>query len=303
MSSSLSEKIFRTILGAFGVFIVLLMFSVAIFLTVGAWPVIRHGLSDFVQTQTWNPVNGQFGALAVLFGTLVSSSIAIAIAAPLGVGAAIFLKELAPARVASVFSFLIEMLAAVPSVIFGLWGFFVLAPAIRDHVAPIFYPLGEYVPIFRGPSYGVGILTAGVVLALMILPTMAAIVREIFSAVPQHQREAALGLGSTRWEAVRVAVLAPSKPGILSAAVLATARALGETMAVTMVIGNRNAVSLSLFDPGQSMASLIANEYAEASDSRHIAALMAVGLLLLVISLVVNAVARIIAKRSAAKWK
>jgi phosphate transport system permease protein len=303
MQSKSSETLFRTALAAFGVAVVALMCAIAVFLTVGAWPALRNGAVNFLLTQTWNPVNGIFGMLAVLFGTLVSSTIAVAIAAPLGVGAAIFLQELAPRRIAAIFSFLIEMLAAVPSVIFGLWGFFILAPIVRDSIAPLLTPAGDFIPLLKGPSFGVGMLTAGVVLALMILPTMAAVVREIFSTIPGHLREAALGLGSTRWEAIRVAVLAPSKSGILSAAVLATARALGETMAVTMVIGNRNAISASLFSPGQTMASLIANEYAEASEASHIAALMAVGLMLLLISLVVNAVARRIAKRSAAKWK
>jgi phosphate transport system permease protein len=184
-----------------------------------------------------------------------------------------------------------------------LWGFFILAPLVRNVVAPALTPAGEIIPLFRGPSFGVGILTAGLVLALMILPTMTAVVREIFSAIPRHQREAALGLGSTQWEAIRIAVLAPSTSGILSAAVLATARALGETMAVTMVVGNRNKIATSLFEPGQTMASLIANEYAEASEPQHIASLMMVGLLLLAFSLVVNALARMIAKRSSAKWK
>lgn len=303
MTSRSSEVVFRGALALFGIFTVGIMCAIALFLAKGAWPIFQNNFFVFVASKIWNPVTGSFGAMPVLFGTVVSSGIAILIAAPLGVGAAIFLQELAPKRIGAVVSFLIEMLAAVPSVIFGLWGFFVLAPVVRDVFAPGVAAIGEVLPIFRGPSFGVGLLTASLVLAIMILPTITAIVKEIFSAVPRHQREAALGLGSTRWESIRVAVLAPSRPGIVSAAVLATARAIGETMAVTMVVGNRNAIATSLFEPAQTMASLIANEYAEASDTMHVAALMSVGLLLLALSLIVNATARLIAKRSAAKWK
>ncbi len=303
MTSRFSENLFRASLRLFGVIMVAIMAAIAIFLSFNAWPVLGENALSFLTSSTWDPIANTFGALSVLFGTAISSAIAILIAAPLGIGAAIFLQEVAHRRIGSIFGFLIEMLAAVPSVIFGLWGFFILAPVVRNTIAPALTPLGDVIPFFKGPSFGVGILTAGLVLALMILPTMTAVVREIFSAIPRHQREAALGLGSTDWEAIRIAVLAPSKPGILSAAVLATARALGETMAVTMVIGNRNKIATSLFEPGQTMASLIANEYAEASEPKHIASLMMVGLLLLAFSLVVNALARLIAKRSAAKWK
>lgn len=297
------DGVFRAILCAFGGLTILVLGSIALFLLLGAWPTVRDTAFSFVTNAGWNPVTGQFGALAVVYGTLVSSLIAVLIAAPLGIGAALFLQEVAPRRLSVVAGFLIEMLAAVPSVIFGLWGFFILAPVVRESIAPMLDPIGTVIPIFKGPSYGVGMLTAGLILALMILPTIAAIAREIFSAIPQHQREAALGLGATPWETIRVAVLAPSTVGLIGAVVLGSARAIGETMAVTMVIGNRNAIAATIFQPGQSMASLIASEYAEASDARHISALMAVGLLLLLISLSVNTMARLIARRSVRKWR
>ncbi|HEU5189719.1 MAG TPA: phosphate ABC transporter permease subunit PstC [Methylomirabilota bacterium] len=248
----------------------------------------------FVTTSTWDPVAGEFGALPFIYGTLVSSLLALLIAVPLSLGAAIYLSELAPAWVRPPVSFLIEMLAAVPSVVYGLWGIFVLVPWLRDWVQP---PLGRWLgvlPLFSGPGYGVGMLAAGLILSIMVLPYITSVAREVLLAVPNAQREAALGLGATGWEAIRVAVLPYGRTGLIGAILLGLGRALGETMAVTMVIGNRPAISASLFAPGYTMASVIANEFTEATSDLYVSALVGVGLLLLVVTIVVNALARLL---------
>lgn len=246
----------------------------------------------FLTTETWNPVRDTFGAGAFVFGTIVSSLLSLVIAVPISVGVALFLNELAPEKVASALGFLVEMLAAIPSVVYGLWGIFVLAPWLRASVQPFFIKNLGFIPLFQGPAYGVGMFTAGVVLSIMITPTIAAICREVFRAIPMSQREAALALGATRWEAIRVSVVRSSRGGILGAVVLGLGRALGETMAVTMVIGNRNEIAASFFAPAQTMASVIANEYAEATSNLHLSALASVGLILFGVSFVINSFAR-----------
>ena len=248
---------------------------------------------SFLWTSTWDPVALRFGALPFVYGTIASTAIALAIAVPLGLGAAICLAELMPRRLADPLTFLIELLVAVPSVVYGLVGVFVLVPIMRDVAAPIGATLG-FIPIFRGPAYGVGLLTAAIVLAVMIVPFIIAVSREVLLAVPRSQRDAALALGATRWETVRDVVLPYARSGILGSIFLALARALGETMAVTMVIGNRPEVSASLFAPAYTMAAVIANEFTEATDDVYLAALVEVGLLLFVITLVVNAIARLL---------
>lgn len=246
----------------------------------------------FLTTQTWNPVRDVFGSGAFVFGTVVSSLIALVFSVPVSVGVALFLNELAPARMASALGFLVEMLAAIPSVVYGLWGIFVLAPWLRATIQPFFIIHFGFLPIFRGPAYGVSMFTAGVVLAIMITPTIAAICREVFRAIPMSQREAALALGGTRWETIRISVIKSSRAGVLGAVILGLGRSLGETMAVTMVIGNRNEIAASLFAPAQTMASVIANEYAEATSNLHLSALAAVGLILFAVSFLINAIAR-----------
>jgi len=234
----------------------------------------------------------EFGALVFIYGTVVSSFLAILLSTPVSIGVALFISELAPKKVASIIGFLVEMLAAIPSVVYGLWGIFVLAPFLRVHLQPF---LGEelgFLPLFQGPPFGVGMLAAGIILAVMVTPTISSICREVFKAIPLAQREAALALGATRWESIRMGVLKNSKSGIMGAVILGLGRALGETMAVTMVIGNRNEISASLFAPAQTMASAIANEYAEASSSLHLQALTGLGLTLLIVSLSINSVAR-----------
>jgi phosphate transport system permease protein len=256
----------------------------------------RFGVGFLFSTE-WNPVRHRFGAASFVYGTVVSSLLAILIAFPVSVGVAVFLNELAPRRLASIIGFLVEMLAAIPSVVYGLWGLFVLAPWLRTAFEPLMIRSLGFIPLFSGPPYGVGMFAAGVVLAIMITPTISAICREVFRAVPLANREAALALGATRWEMIRLAVLRSSRLGILGAVTLGLGRALGETMAVTMVIGNRKDIALSLFAPAQTMASLLANEYGEASDDLHLSALASIGLLLFVVSFLINSLARFLVWR------
>jgi phosphate transport system permease protein len=262
----------------------------------------KFGLS-FLTSVDWDPVAGSFGALAFTYGTVVSSLLALALAVPVSVGVALFLTEVAPRRLATLVSFLVEMLAAVPSVIYGLWGIFVLAPLLRTHVQPVLGKNLGFIPLFSGPPFGVGMMAAGIILAIMIIPTIASLSREVFLAIPRSQREAAWALGATRWEGIRMAVLKSATSGILGASVLGLGRALGETMAVTMVIGNRAQISASIFMPAQTMASAIANEYAEATDDLHLSALAAVGIVLFGVSFLINVGARALIWRTDRRLK
>ncbi len=262
-----------------------------------AWPSLRAFGWKFVVTSTWDPVAEQFGALPFIYGTLVSSLLALLIAVPLGLAAAIYLAELAPMWVRAPVAFLVELVAAVPSVVYGLWGIFVLAPFLRTWVQPGLGATLGFLPLFQGPPYGVGMLAAGIILAIMVVPFITAVSREVILAVPNTQREAALGIGATRWEATRIAVLRYGRSGIIGAVLLGLGRALGETMAVTMVIGNRPEISASLFAPGYTMASVIANEFTEATSDVYLSALTEVGLLLFLLTVVVNALARLLVWR------
>lgn len=259
-----------------------------------AAPSIRAFGWHFLATATWDPVAEVFGALPFVYGTLVSSILALCLAGPLGLGAAIYLAELAPFRIRQQMAFLIELLAAIPSVVYGLWGIFVLAPWLREWVQPALGRGLGFLPLFQGPPYGVGMLAAGLILAIMIVPFIVAVGREVLLAVPTAQREAALALGATRWETIRVAVLTYGRSGLVGGVLLGLGRALGETMAVTMVIGNRPVISASLFAPGYTMASVIANEFTEATSDLYLAALVEIGLLLFVVTVVVNALARVL---------
>lgn len=277
----------------------LLLFLIAGFLAKAAWPAVERFGFQFLIESRWDPVQEVFGAAPVIFGTLVSSAIAIGISAPLSIGVALFLNELAPPRIGKAIGFLVEMLAAIPSVVYGLWGIFVLAPWLRSDVEPVLGNLFGLLPLFQGPRYGVGMLAAGLILAIMITPTVFSISREVFNAIPTAHREAALALGATRWEMMRISILKTAKSGVSGAVILGLGRALGETMAVTMVIGNRAEISASLFAPGQTMASVIANEYAEATSDIHLAALAEIGLALFLVTFLINSLARIIVFRSA----
>jgi phosphate transport system permease protein len=263
--------------------------------------VSRHQFGwSFLTTSTWDPVAGQFGALPFIYGTVVTSTLALAIGIPLGVGAAIFLAELAPPRISSGLTFLIELLAAVPSVIFGMLGFFILIPMLQRLEQPIRSVLG-WTPLFQGPFYGVSLLSAGVVLALMIIPFIISISREVILAVPNDQREAALALGATKWESTWDVVVPFAYKGITGSIFLALARALGETMAVTMVVGNNPKISSSLFAPGYSIASVIANEFTEATGDLYTSSLIELGLVLFALTIVINGGARILVASTSSK--
>jgi len=291
---NVGDQILRLVLRAAAMSLVLLVLAMVVAMLHAAWPAMRAFGWRFLASSTWDPVAEQFGAIPFVYGTLVSSLLALLIAVPLGVGAAIYLAELAPAWIRPPIAFLVELVAAVPSVIYGLWGIFVLAPLLRVWVQPVLGTTLGFLPLFQGPPYGVGMLAAGIILAIMIVPYITAVTREVLLAVPNSQREAALALGATRWETTRLAVLRYGRSGIIGAVLLGLGRALGETMAVTMVIGNRPEVALSLFAPGYTMASVIANEFTEATSDLYLAALVEIGLLLFVVTVAVNALARLL---------
>ena len=253
----------------------------------------------FLWHQVWNPVSENFGALPFIYGTVVSSLLALLIAVPLGLGVSIFLSELAPPSVASVVGFLTELLAAIPSVVYGLIGIFVLAPWVRSVLEPALSKTLGFIPLFTGIPYGVGMLAAGLVLAIMILPFIATISTEILKTVPRSLKESAMAMGATRWEVLRLVTLPFARSGILGSIFLALGRALGETMAVTMVIGNRPDIKLSLFEPGYTMAAVIANEFTEATSDRYLSALIEIGLVLFAITILVNGVARLMIYKTA----
>ncbi|MEW6008203.1 MAG: phosphate ABC transporter permease subunit PstC [Candidatus Omnitrophota bacterium] len=268
-----------------------------------AGPAIQKFGWNFLFTSTWDPVKEIFGALPFIYGTVVTSFLALLLAVPVSLGIAIYLAELAPQFIRQPLSFLIELLAAIPSVIYGLWGIFVLAPFLRITVQPFLTKYFGFLPLFQGQFYGVGMLTAGIILSIMIIPTISSVCREVFLVVPFTQREAAVALGATPWEVIRLAVLGYSRTGILGAVILGLGRALGETMAVTMVIGNRPEISASLFAPAYTMASVIANEFAEATSNLYLSALIEVGLVLFFVTLVINIIARLLIWRVSNKVK
>jgi phosphate transport system permease protein len=247
----------------------------------------------FFVTSTWDPVFGNFGAWPFIYGTLVTTAVSLVIAVPLGLGAAIFLSELAPPKLSSALSFVIDLLAAVPSVIYGMLAIFALVPLMGSTIEPFLKSTLGFLPIFKGPAYGIGFLTAGIVLAIMIVPFIVSVSREVLMAVPQDQREASLGLGATRWETTSKIVVGYARTGILGSIFLSMARALGETMAVTMVIGNTPKVAASLFSPGYSIAAVIANEFTEATGKLYLSSLIELGLVLFLLTFVLNGLARI----------
>ncbi len=255
----------------------------------------RHKFGwHFFSTRVWDPIFGNFGALPFIYGTLVTSGLGLLIAVPLGLGAAIFLSELAPRRVSDNLAFVIDLLVAVPSVIYGLLAMFTIVPLLREHIEPFLRSTLGFLPFFQGPAYGVGLLAGGVVLAVMIVPFIISVSREVLMAVPNEQREAALALGATRWEATWKVVVPYARAGILGSIFLALARALGETMAVTMVIGNNPQISASLFSPGYSIAAVIANEFTEATGELYLHALVELGLVLFLLTFILNGLARLL---------
>jgi phosphate transport system permease protein len=255
----------------------------------------RHKFGfNFFRTSVWDPIFDQFGALPFIFGTIVTSATALLIAVPLGIGAAIFLAELAPVRLSDTLEFFIDLLAAVPSVIYGLLGVFVVVPLMREYIQPTLRKSLGFLPFFQGPGYGVGFLTAGIVLAIMVIPYIISVSREVLLSVPRDQREASLALGSTRWESTWKVVVPFARSGIFGSIFLALARALGETMAVTMVIGNTPTISASLFSPGYSIAAVIANEFTEATGDLYLQSLIELGLVLFLLTFILNGLARIL---------
>ena len=289
---SRGDTTYRIILTTLAALLPLLLTVILGELLVGAWPAMAKFGLGFLVNSIWDPVSGQFGALPLIFGTLYSSLVAMAIAVPLALGVAIFLTEFAPRKLRAPVGTMVELLAGVPSVIYGLWGMFVLIPLQRDIIWPILRPVLGWLPFFKGPFYGPSVLAGGTILAIMCLPYIAAVSREVLLAVPSSQREAALALGATRWEAVWTVILPYGRAGIFGAVVLGLGRALGETMAVTMLIGNRHEIGVSLLQPGYTIAAAIANEFAEAVSGMHLAALVYCGLVLFAITLLVNACAR-----------
>ncbi len=253
----------------------------------------KFGFAFFV-TSVWDPIAGDFGALPFIYGTLVTAFVSLAIAVPLGIGAAIFLAELAPQKVSDTLQFFIDLLAAVPSVIYGLLGIFIIVPLMREYIQPLLKATLGFLPLFTGPAYGIGFFTAGIVLAIMVIPYIVSVSREVLLSVPRDQREAALALGSTRWESTWKVVVPFARTGIMGSIFLALARALGETMAVTMVIGNTPTISASLFSPGYSIAAVIANEFSEATGDLYLQSLIELGLVLFILTFVLNGLARLL---------
>jgi phosphate transport system permease protein len=281
-----------TLLFAFSILIILLVMVVE--LVRESLPAIHKFGWGFISGRDWDAVQGSFGALPYIWGSVVSSVLALLLATPLSVAAAILITEIAPRKLGTIVASLVELLAAIPSVIFGLWGVMVMAPWLQRTVQPF---LGEhfgFLPFFKGAPYGVSMLAAVLILMIMVVPIITSITKEVLLTVPQSQKEAAIALGATRWEMIRLAVLPYCKSGILGAVILGLGRAVGETMAVTMVIGNTPQISLSLLSPAYTMPSVIANEFAETTSKLHASALMEIGLILLVVTLVINMLAQLL---------
>jgi phosphate transport system permease protein len=293
-SSAFADRTFSGLMMvcAMSIFAIVLLIATELVMS-SRLSIAKFGLKFFFR-QAWDPVNGDFGAIPFIYGTLVSSLLALLIAVPLAVGLAVFLTEMCPRFLRGPLAFLTELLAAIPSVVYGLWAVFVLVPLLHDHVDPILGHLFGWTTLFSGPNYGVNMLSAGVILAIMVLPIISSLTREVMTAVPHSQREAVLALGATRWEMIRMGVLRNARIGIVGSIILGLGRALGETMAVTMVIGNTPQIARSLFAPGHTMASVIANEFSEASDDLYLSALIEIGLALFIVTIIVNALARVL---------
>jgi len=290
---NVADRVYAVLLRAFGIVIPTVFLFMVARIGVAAWPAMEAFGVAFITSQEWNPVLRDFGGLPFLFGTVVSSLLALLLAVPLSVGLAIFLTELAPRWLAAPIAFATELLAAIPSVVYGLWGIFVLVPFLRFTIQePLSRRFGEVIPFFEGPAYGFSMMSGAVILAIMIIPFISAVTREVLAAVPRDQREAALALGATRWEMTWQVALPYALPGIVGGAILGLGRALGETMAITMVIGNRPDISASLFAPGYTMASVLANEFNEATGALYLSALMEIALLLFGITILVNIAAQ-----------
>jgi phosphate transport system permease protein len=292
--SRVADGIFRTLMLGCGVSILVLV-GLIVYELITSGRLAWHAFGwRFFPGRDWDPVNDQYGALPFVYGTLVSSLLALVIAVPLAVGVAVFITEMCPRWLKGALAFTTELLAAIPSVIYGLWAIFVMVPLLRQYVEPWLGRSLGWTGLFEGAPYGIGMLAAGIILAIMIIPIISSVTREVMRAVPQHQREAVLALGATRWEMVRMGVLRNARAGILGGVILGLGRALGETMAVTMVIGNRPEIARSLFAPGYTMASVIANEFSEATGNLYLSSLVEIGLALFIVTIVVNALAQLL---------
>ncbi len=299
---SFADPLFKWLTLLMGLSVFILIILVGFELAHGSRLSLHKFGWHFLVSSDWDPVNEQFGALPFIFGTLVSSAIALVLAVPLSIATAVYLTELAPYWLRQVLTLFIELLAAVPSVILGLWGIFVMVPWCREHLFPWLRSSLGFIPLFRGPIYGVSMLAGGIIIAIMIVPIITSVSREILRSVPGLQREAAYALGATRWEVIRIAVLSYAKKGLFGAVILGLGRALGETMAVTMVIGNRPEIAASLFAPGYTLASVVANEFTEATSDLYLNALFELGLVLLVVTVLVNDLAQLLLKAFAGSW-
>ncbi|GFO69030.1 phosphate transport system permease protein [Geomonas limicola] len=288
------DLIFRLVTTVFAFSILIILALMLAEMTSESLPAIRQFGRKFLTSSEWDAVQGNFGALPYLYGSVISSVLALALATPLSIGAAIFITEICPKKVGTWIAPLVELLAAIPSVIYGLWGVLVMAPWLQSTVQPFLIEHFGFLPFFQGAPYGVSMLAAVFILMIMVVPIITSITREVLLTVPLSQKEAAIALGATHWETIRMAVLPYGRSGILGAAILGLGRAVGETMAVTMVIGNSPQISLSLMSPAYTMPSVIANEFAEATSKLHSAALMEIGLILLLVTLVINALARLL---------
>ena len=292
----LRERVFRGATLAAAILVLTLLGGVVFTLLKGAWPAFSHFGFHFLTSEVWNPVTDKYGALAPIYGTLVTSFVAMLFALPVSLGIAIFLTELAPSWLKRPVGVAIELLAAVPSIIFGIWGLFVLSPILQRHVQPFLIewlgPLPGIGKLFQGPPYGIGILTASIVLAIMVIPFISAVMRDVFETVPDVLKESAYGLGATTWEVIWKVVVPHTRTGIVGGIMLGLGRALGETMAVTFVIGNSHRIATSLLAPGTTISAAIANEFTEAVGDLYTSSLIALGALLYLITLIVIAAAR-----------
>jgi phosphate transport system permease protein len=292
----LQDFLFHKITLLFALSVLVVLVGIIVALIFGAWPAFKEFGPAFITTVEWDPVNDQYGALIAIVGTLATSFIALAIAFPISFGIALFLTEICPPKLKRPLGTAVELLAGVPSIIYGMWGLFIFAPLFADHVQPLLSSTLGQLPLigqlFKGPMMGIGILTAGLILAVMIIPFISSVMRDVFEIVPAVLKESAYGLGCTKWEVMRKVVLPYTKTGVVGGVMLGLGRALGETMAVTFVIGNAHALSWSLFAPGNSIASTLANEFAEAESKLHVSSLFALALILFVITFLVLAAAK-----------
>jgi phosphate transport system permease protein len=292
--AEVGDTVFKFAMLACGLAVLATLFLIVYELVLRSGPSWHTFGFKFFAGHDWDPVNEQFGAMPFIYGTLVSSLLALIIAVPLSIGVAVFTTEMCPKALRGPLSFFVELLAAIPSVVYGLWAIFVMVPLLSNYVQPFLSRTLGWTGLFVGPPYGISMLAAGIILAIMIIPIISSITREVLMVVPQHQREAALALGATRWEMIRMGVLRNARAGIMGAIILGLGRALGETMAVTMVIGNRPEIAKSLFAPGYTMASVIANEFSEATSDTYLSALVEVGLALFLVTIIVNILAQLL---------